>query len=116
MNKILICHPDEKTRETLKLTLGDYYNLILTDSLPQCLHCIEHAKNINTLLIGVENLRSVKKLKKEYPKLKIIVVGGYKKISGKEVSLRNMAGYIMKPFKSDEILSIVRTNQEEMLT
>ena len=108
MSKILICHPDAKIRETLKLILCDHYNLILTDNISQCLYCLEHAQDIKILLADMNNLEAAKGLKKGRSKFKTIVASGYKGISETKENFRqDIAGYVIKPFKADEVLSTV---------
>ncbi len=117
MNKILICHPDETIRETIKLILCDHYDLILTDSIPQSLDCLKHAKDINTLLMSVGNSdefnsKTVARIKKDYPKLKIVAVVDYKGAPDAREAIRQGAsGYIIKPFKPDAVLSFIGTLQ-----
>ena len=74
--KILICDDEEGIRESLKLILGDHYDLILTDSGKQCLQCLDNDKTIGLLLLdikmpkinGLEILKAVKE-KYDYPEM-----------------------------------------------
>ena len=115
MNKILICEKEEGIRESLKLILGDHYELILTDSTDQCLDCADHAKDVQLVLIGIDgsadNSDIIGKIKEKREDLKIIVIAGYKSTTEAEEAVRvGASGYIVKPFKSDEILSTVRSS------
>jgi len=44
MNKILICSENEDSREALKLILGDYRELILTDSIEQAKEIVKRTE------------------------------------------------------------------------
>ena len=111
--KILICDDEEGIRESLKLILGDHYDLILTDTGEQCLECLEHDKSVGLVLLDikmpeVDGLDILKILKEKNPSLNVIVVTGYKSIeTASEASSLGASGYIVKPFKSDEILEAV---------
>jgi DNA-binding NtrC family response regulator len=113
IQKILICDEEEGTRESLKLILGDHYDLILTDSGEQCLECLEHGKTVGLVLLDIKipkvNDRDILKIIKEkYPILNVIITG-YKSVeTAHEATSLGACGYIIKPFKSDEILKAVR--------
>jgi len=112
--KILIVDDEEGIRESLKLILGDYYELILTDSSEQCLDCLAHSAEIDLVLLDIKmpkvnGLDTLKAIKDQYPDLNVIMVTGYKSVeTASEATARGAAGYIVKPFKSDEILETVR--------
>jgi len=113
MSKILICHPDEKIREHLKLTLCDQFNLILMDNIEQCLFILKNANDAKALLLAINgseefNPQAIKNIKKEYPKLKILVVAERKETQEtKEAINLGAESCIFKPFKSEEILAFV---------
>ena len=114
--KILICDDEEGIRESLKLILGDHYDLILTDSGEQCLQCLDNDKTIGLVLLDIKmpkinGLEILRAIKEKYPELSVIIVTGYKSVeTAAEASSLGASGYIVKPFKSDEILEIVRRN------
>ena len=57
---------------------------------------------------GKENYE---KLKKKFPHIKIIMVTGYKSVeTAAEAARLGASGYIVKPFKSQEILETVKKN------
>jgi len=111
--KILICDDEEGIRESLKLILGDHYDLILTDSGEQCLQCLDNDKNIGLVLLDIKmpkvnGLDILKAIKEKKSQLKVIIVTGYKSVeTASEASSLGASGYIVKPFKSDEILEAV---------
>ena len=112
--KVLICDDEEGIRESLKLILEDHYDLILTEDGEQCLKTIEKAKDIGAVLIDikmpmVDGLTILKQIKEKRPKLPVIVVTGYKSVeTAAEASKLGACGYIVKPFKSEEILKTVK--------
>ena len=111
--KVLICDDEEGIRESLKLILSDHYDLILTEDGKQCLECLEKAKDIEVVLVDIKmpkinGLDILKQIKEKYPKKKVVVVTGYKSVeTATEAVKRGASGYIVKPFKSEEILEMV---------
>ncbi len=114
--KILICDDEEGIRESLKLILSDFYNLIVTDDSQQCLDCLANSKDIGLVLLDIKmpqvnGLDLLKIIKEKYPRLRIIIVTGYKSVeTAAEATRLGASGYIVKPFKSEEILEKVRKN------
>ncbi len=115
-NKILICDDEEGIRESLKLILGDHYELILTDDGQQCLDCLNHSKDVALILLDIKmpqvnGLDILKQIKEKHPDIKVMIVTGYKSVETAAQAVRlGASGYIVKPFKSEEILSTVRKN------
>ena len=115
-NKILICDDEEGIRESLKLILGDHYELILTEDGRQCLECLQHSKDIVLVLLDIKmpqinGLDILKQIKDSHPHVKVMIVTGYKSVETAAQAVRlGASGYIVKPFKSEEILSTVRKN------
>lgn len=115
-NKVLVVDDEEGIRESLKLILGDHYDLILTDSGPQALQCIENDKTIGLVLMDIKmpkvnGLDTLKEIKAKHPGLKVVIITGYKSVeTASEASALGASGYIVKPFKSDEILDTVKRN------
>ena len=114
--KILICDDEEGIRESLKLILEDDYELILTDGGEQCLDCLKNAKDIPMVLLDIKmprnsGLEILAEIKQNYPQIKVIIITGYKSVeTAAEATRLGASGYIVKPFKSDEILETVRRN------
>lgn len=114
--KILICDDEEGIRESLKLILGDHYPLILTPDGASCLECLAHSQDIGLVLIDIKmpkrnGLDVIKEIKEKYPQLKIIVVSGYRSVETAAEAVRlGACGYIVKPFKAEEILATVKSN------
>jgi len=115
-NKILICDDEENIREVLKLILGDFYDLLLVANGEQALYTLEHNKDVKVALLDIKmpkanGLDVLKELKTRFPHVKIIMVTGYKSVeTAAEASKLGASGYIVKPFKSEEILETVKKN------
>ncbi len=114
-HKILIVDDELGVRESLKLILGDHYNLILTEDGAQALDCLKNAADIGLVLMDIKmpkmnGLEVLAQMKKEYPKLNVIMITGYKSVeTATEAVKLGACGYIVKPFKSDEIMKKVRS-------
>ena len=114
--KILICDDEEGIRESLKVILADHYNLIAVDSGEMALETLSHSKDIKLMLLDIKmpkhnGLDILHESKKKYPHLKIIMVTGYKSVeTASEAAKLGAIGYIVKPFKSQEILETVKKN------
>lgn len=114
--KVLICDDEEGIRESLKLILEDHYDLILTEGGEQCLECLKNAEDIGIVLIDIKmprvnGLEILKQIKQRWPDLKVVVITGYKSVeTAAEASKLGASGYIVKPFKSKEILETVKSN------
>ena len=113
--RILICDDEEGIRESLKLILSDHYDLIISQDGPQCLECLHNSKDIGLVLIDIKmpkrnGLEIIKEIKEKYPKQKIIVVTGYRSVETATEAIRlGACGYIVKPFKAEEILATVKS-------
>ena len=114
--KILIVDDEEGIRESLKLILSDHYDLVFAEDGEQCMECLQNAKDIGLVLIDIKmprvnGLEILKQIKDKYPEQKVIIVTGYKSVETAAEAVRlGACGYIVKPFKSDEVLQMVRTN------
>ena len=111
--KVLICDDEEGIRESLKIILGDHYDLVVTKDGEQCLDCLTKTKDIGLVLIDIKmprvnGLEILKEIKVEHPSLPVIIVTGYKSVETATEAVRlGASGYIVKPFKSEEILATV---------
>ena len=117
-SKVLIVDDEEGIRESLKLILGDHYDIILTDSGEQALRLVEGDPAIALVLMDIKmpkvnGLDVLKAMKAKRPDLNVIMVTGYKAVeTASEAARLGAVGYIIKPFKSDEILNTVKRNLE----
>ena len=112
--KILICDDEEGIRESLKLILEDHFELIVTDTGEQCLEIIKNSKDVGLLLLDIKmpkvsGLDLLKVIKERHPQLNVVIVTGYRSVeTAAEASRLGACGYIVKPFKSEEILKTAR--------
>ena len=112
--KVLIIDDEEGIRESLKLILGEHYQMILTGSGEQGLDVLANADDIGLVLLDIKmpqvnGLDILKQIKAQDSNMNVIMVTGYKSVetAAEAVSL-GAGGYIVKPFKSDEILETVK--------
>ncbi len=114
--KILIADDEEGIRESLKLILGDIYNLILTVDGQQCLEVLENSKDIGLVLLDIKmpqinGLDVLKLIKEKHPQLHVIMITGYKSVETAAEAVKwGASGYVTKPFKAEEVLESVRKN------
>ena len=114
--KVLIVDDEEGIRESLKLILNDDYDLILTDSAEQALRCLDKDPSVGLVLMDIKmpkvsGLDVLKAMKAKRPDLNVIMVTGYKTVeTASEAAHLGANGYIIKQFKSDEILKTVKRN------
>ncbi len=114
--KVLIVDDEEGIRESLKLILSDHYDIILTDSGEQALRVLEGDPAIALVLMDIKmpkinGLDVLKAMKAKHPNLNVIMVTGYKAVeTAGEAARLGAVGYIVKPFKSNEILDTVKRN------
>ena len=114
--KILICDDEEGIRESLKLILEDHFPLIVTTDGAQCLECLTNSKDVGIVLLDIKmpqvsGLDILKKIKEKHPAVQVIIITGYKSVETAAEAVRlGASGYIVKPFKSEEILATVRKN------
>lgn len=112
-HKVLICDDEEGVRESLKLVLGDDYDLILTENGAQCLECLRHAPDVKVAVLDIKmpqfnGLDLLVEIKKMRPQVQVIMITGYKSVeTAAEATRRGAAGYIVKPFKSADVLEAV---------
>ncbi|MDD3375302.1 MAG: response regulator [Candidatus Omnitrophica bacterium] len=117
--KILIVDDEEGIRESLKLILEDYYNLILAEDGEQALEILENSSDIALVLMDIKmpkmsGLETLESMKEKHAQLKVIIVTGYKSVETATEAVRlGASGYIVKPFKSDEVLATVRSTMKK---
>ena len=118
--KILIIDDEEGIRESLKLILEDHYDLIVTDSGAQAIDVLGNDKDhkvglalLDIKMPKVNGLEVLKQIKALRPELGVIMVTGYRSVDVAVESTRlGACGYIVKPFKSEEILGTVKRNMQ----
>jgi DNA-binding NtrC family response regulator len=112
--KVLICDDEEGIRESLKLILSDHYNLLIVDSGEQALHTLANTKDVGVMLLDIKmpkvnGLDILKEIKSKHPQVKIVMVTGYRSVeTAAEAARLGASGYIVKPFKSEDILETIK--------
>ena len=113
--KILILDDEEGVRESLKLILSDHYNLILTEDGAQAIECIKNTPDIGLVLMDIKmpkmnGLEVLKEIKEKRPDIKVVMITGYKAVeTAAEATRLGACGYIVKPFKSEEVFETVKS-------
>lgn len=115
--KIMIVDDEEGVRESLKLVLGDHYDLLVCENGDAALELLKVASSeVGVIMMDIKmpkksGLETLEELHKKYPKIKVIIVTGYKSVETAQEAVRlGASGYIVKPFKGDEILATVGKN------
>ena len=91
----------------------------MTDSGEQALRLVEGDPAIGLVLMDIKmpkvnGLDVLKSMKAKRPNLNVIMVTGYKAVeTASEAAHLGANGYIIKPFKSDEILKTVQRNLDK---
>lgn len=116
MSKILICDQEENVRESLKLILSDFFELIIISNNTLCVETLKGAPDVELVLLDIKmpettHLQTLKDIKTHFPKINVIITTGHKNIDAATEAVRlGACGYIIKPFRSEEILSTIRKN------
>lgn len=111
--KVLIVDDEEGVRESLKLILENHYDLIAAEDGEQAMEILKNAKDVGVVLLDIKmprysGLEILQQMRGQYPEIKIIMVTGYKSVETAQEAVRlGASGYLVKPFKSEEILSTV---------
>ena len=109
--KILIVINEENVREHLKTILSDHYDLIVTEQGDQALDILNYSKGIKLIFMDVNasrnnGLETIKKIQTKHPTIKVIILTDHRSVEIAQEAVRLGAkGYIVKPLKSDQILS-----------
>lgn len=112
--KILIIDDELGVRESLKLILGDFYPLILTEGPPEAMDVLKNvADSIGLILMDIKmpqvnGLDALVELREKYPSIPVVMVTGYNFVeTATEAAGRGAVGYIVKPFKGEDVLKAV---------
>lgn len=111
--RILICEDEEGIRESLNLILGEEYKLAFATNGNEALRYLE--KDEPDLMImdikmpRKDGLETLKELRKKKPKLKVIMITGYRSVeTAAEASKYGIFEYLTKPFESSVVKETVR--------
>lgn len=112
--KILIVSDDEGVRESLKLILGDHYDLALTDSGDQAMRCLEKTSDVGLVLwgigaSGINSAEGIRQVQEKRPDLKMVIVINDRSLhAADQAAPAGVAGYIVRPFRSGHVLNMVK--------
>lgn len=113
----MIVDDEEGVRESLKLILGDHYDLLVCENGGAALELLKTAHTeVGVIMMDIKmpkksGLETLQDIHARYPALKVIIVTGYKSVETAQEAVRlGASGYIVKPFKGDEILATVGKN------
>ena len=109
---ILIVEDEEGPRESIKMVLAPYFNLITVDSAEVALQVLKRqAVDLVTLdlkLPGQQGLELLQKVRQQGKELDVIIITGYGTLqSAMEAIRQGVAAYILKPFNVAELLAVV---------
>ncbi|MCA9471979.1 MAG: response regulator [Nitrospirales bacterium] len=109
---ILIVEDEEGPRESIKMVLSPYFNLITVDSAEVALQVLKRqAIDLVTLdlkLPGQQGIDLLQKIRQEGKELDVIIITGYGTLqSAMEAIRQGVAAYILKPFNVAELLAVV---------
>ena len=114
--KILICDDEQNICEAYKLILEELYDLHIVNSGQDALAALKKDKDIKVMFLDIKmpkvsGLSVLNEIKTQFPHLKIIMVTGYRSVeAASEATRLGASGYIIKPFKSQDILDTVKRN------
>lgn len=116
---ILIADIEESTREALKLILANHTTLITVESQAHALEILGGKADVSLLFFGLHDQDGINTgifsdIREKFPKLTIIAVGDYKAEEHALEAVRQGAtGYMIKPFKAEEVMAIAQKAVEK---
>ncbi len=114
---ILVVDDEMGPRESLKMILNPYYNVLVADRGAQAIEMLkQHPVDLVTLDVkmpGLTGINVLEKVKAHDPDIEAIIITGYGSLDTAIEGLRLGAfDYISKPFDVNHILSLVRRGLE----
>ena len=114
---ILVVDDEMGPRESLKMILNPYYNVLVADRGAQAIEMLKrHPVDLVTLdlkMPGLTGINVLEKVKAHDPDIEAIIITGYGSLDTAIEGLRLGAfDYISKPFDVNHILSLVRRGLE----
>ena len=116
---ILIADTEESTRESFKHILANHFPLIVVESQSHVLEILSQRADIKLLFMGLHddggiNTDIFTDIREKLPKLTVIACGDYKSEEHAVEAVRlGATGYMIKPFKAEEILAMARKILED---
>ena len=107
--KILICDDEEGVRESLKLILSDFYEILEAENGEECLKILEKTKDVRLVLLDINmpclnGIDTLAQIKTNFPKIPSIIITGLTEEYYKDMTkCLQAADFIYKPFSGQEI-------------
>jgi DNA-binding NtrC family response regulator len=111
---LLIADTEESTREALKHILANHFSLIVVETQAHALEILSERNDIKLLFLGLHDDGGISTeifsdVREKLPKLTVIACGDYKSEEHAVEAVRQGAtGYMIKPFKAEEVLAMAR--------
>jgi two-component system nitrogen regulation response regulator NtrX len=111
---ILIADTEENTRESLKHILDNQFPLIVVETQSHALEILSQRQDIKLLFLGLHdnggiNTAIFSDIRERLPSLTVIASGDYKSEEHAVEAVRlGATGYMIKPFKAQEVLAIAQ--------
>lgn len=111
--KIMICDDELGIRESLKLILEKDYEIVEVTNGKECLQNLKE-NPVDLILMDIKmpktsGLEILKQIKSIDPKIKVVMVTGYKSVeTATEAIKAGASDYVVKPFSSKDILETVQ--------
>jgi putative two-component system response regulator len=111
-NKIIIVDDEKSVRESIKMILKDYYDLLVftqgDEILGKFSEDMADVALLDIKMPGMSGIELLKKLKEMDEDLEIIMITGYGTLDSATEAMRNGASaYINKPFSKDKLIEII---------
>ena len=109
---ILIVEDEEGPRESIKMVLSPYFNLITVDSAEVALEVLKRQPidlvTLDLKLPGQQGIDLLQTIRQQGSDVEVIIITGYGTLqSAMEAIRQGVAAYILKPFNVSELLAIV---------
>ena len=114
---ILIVEDEEGPRESIKMVLSPYFNLITVDSAEVALEVLKRQPidlvTLDLKLPGQQGIDLLQTIRQQGSDVEVIIITGYGTLqSAMEAIRQGVAAYILKPFNVTELLAVVEQTFE----
>ncbi len=109
---ILIVEDEEGPRESIKMVLSPYFNLITVDSAEVALEVLKRRPidliTLDLKLPGQQGIDLLQTIRQQDRDIEVIIITGYGTLQSAMEAIRHgVAAYILKPFNVSELLAVV---------
>ncbi len=114
---ILIVEDEEGPRESIKMVLSPYFNLITVDSAEVALEVLKRRQvdliTLDLKLPGQQGIDLLQIIRQQDHNIEVIIITGYGTLQSAMDAIRHgVAAYILKPFNVAELLAVVEKTFE----